>query len=634
MKAFAVLFAVLAASSVSASAAELIEAVASGNALFFDLDPAFGTVERRIERAKAPKIDVTVTTTGGYTLRLTGDSSDRRLKLQFSLLRKDRRPFTAKSYGISVDTASVPALKGAEFYHEGGKLTAGNRYPPVICITNSDANADLVIGFADQVEAGHILNEGAVMKLARPAPWEAIKTREVKDGIYLDLSGQYWFDALKAYTSFADDYRHFKPRPIPPQAYEPVWCSWYTLTTNINERNIWENAKIAKSLGFGTILIDGGWDTPGGDCIGYDTTYGDRVAFFGKFPNMAGLVDRIHNELGMAVELWASPWMISRKSRAHSQIDDIRTRIGDPPKGRHFLCPKCARSGDFLAAQIARVFTQYHLDGMWWDFIDSVPIAECAGPHKHDYQTFGQGYNAAMAKIVDAVHDVRPDALIEIRLGSSNINNKLFANVLETYDTPLSPDDNRGLLVYVRTMSAGCVPKTDPTMWLRSSEEGKVSPPDELVGRYMATMITAGVPAVSQDFTKMPESNKQVVKAYLDFYHAHKTDLAAADFRPVGNAKDYPHCVIEGKDAAYLYSATPAMPAFDLKRPPRIAYVFNASKEPKVSVDLGGLPAGKYAWEARDCHLAPASKGEVEVTAGRLKWDAPVPVGGMVTLTR
>ena len=52
-------------------------------------------------------------------------------------------------------------------------------------------------------------------------------------------------------TAFADDYRHFKPRPIPAQAYEPVWFSCYTLTTNVNQKDVWENAKIAKSLGYG-----------------------------------------------------------------------------------------------------------------------------------------------------------------------------------------------------------------------------------------------------------------------------------------------------------------------------------------------------------------------------------------------
>ena len=269
---------------------------------------------------------------------------------------------------------------------------------------------------------------------------------------------------------------------------------------------------------------------------------------------------------------------------------------------------------------------------MWWDFIDSVPIADCKGPHKHDFETFGQGYNSAMTKIVNAVREVKPDALIEIRLNSSNINNKLFANVLETNDTPLCSDDNRGLLVYVRSMAAGVVAKTDPTMWLRSRDEGKVTPPDELVGRYMAAMITVGVPAVSQDFTKMPESNKQVIKAYLDFYHAHKMDLATADFRPIGNAEYYPNYVIEGKDTAYVYSATPVMPQLDLKRAPRVIYVFNSSKEPKLGLDIGGLRPGKYSWEAKDCHMGSVSKGEVEVTGDRLKWDAPAPAGGMVEL--
>jgi hypothetical protein len=74
------------------------------------------------------------------------------------------------------------------------------------------------------------------------------------------------------------------------------------------------------------------------------------------------------------------------------------------------------------------------------------------------------------------------------------------------------------------------------------------------------------------------------------------------------------------------------MPKLDLKRAPRTIYVFNSSKEPKVGLDIGGLRPGKYPWEAKDCRMGSASKGEVEVTGDRLTWDAPAPAGGMVEL--
>lgn len=500
----------------------------------------------------------------------------------------------------------------------------------MIYAEDGESNCPGLIGFAGQVEAAQVSEEAEIVKISRPAEWETLTGREIKDGYYLDFSGRYWFDTLKDYAAFADRYRNFKPRPIPPQAYEPVWCSWYTLTTGVNEKNIWENAVIAKSLGFGTILIDAGWDTPGDVCMKDNSTYGDRYAYRGKFPHMTEMVDRIHKELGMAVELWASPWSVGFKARAAKEIADARTRIGKNQNPSFFLCPRCDKSGDFLAKNLSDVFKYYHIDGMWWDFIDSVPIYNCQG-HKHDYETYGQGYNANMTKIVDAIHAVKPDALIEIRLKSSNINNKLFANVLETYDTPLWFQDNRQLLVYVRAFAAGCVPKTDPTMWLRSKEEGLKDAPNDLVGRFMATMITVGVPAVSQDFTKMPEENKRVVKAYLDFYHAHKADLISADFRPIGRDKMRAHYVLEGRDA-YLYSGTQGLPELTLKKPHQTLYLFSAAEKPDVQIDIEGLTPGTYRWTAKDPLMQTVSEGTVDASNGALSWLAPIPSGGVIVI--
>ncbi|MDO8587774.1 MAG: alpha-galactosidase [Armatimonadota bacterium] len=616
------------------TARQLVEDVAAGKLFFFETDPAFGAVNSYPISDSRSRIGSSFKSTGGYVVTLSGDRRDQLARLKFVVKRADGKPFKTLSYGIAIDTNAIACLKTAEFYRDGGNRTSANRNPPVVCRNNSDGCSVIVLGFADQVTPAEIHNDGDRLRMSRPASWESITAREIKDGVYLDLSKQYWFDALKAYAAYADKYRAFKPRPIPPQAYEPVWCSWYTLTTHVNEENIWENARIAKSLGIGTILVDAGWDTPFNVCMAENSTYGDRVAHSTKFPDLAGLVDRIHRELGLAVEVWASPWSIGYRSRADKEVNDIRLYLGNPPKRLFFLCPRCAGSGDFLARNISDVFRNYNVDGMWMDFLDSVPLIACKGTHKHDYQTHGEGYNAAMTKIASAVREVNPKALIEIRLGSSNINNKLFANVLETYDTPLGRHENRGLLVYVRTLADGCAPKTDPTMWQRSREEGKQAVPDDLVGRYMATMITVGVPAISQDLTKMSDSNRQVIRAYLDFYHAHKRDLMKGDFRPVGNGPEHPNFFVQGRKATYLYSATPAMPKIEMKRSTGAVYLFNGGDGSGISLDIDGLPPGRYSWVARDARFRFVSGGDIDVNSGGLIWNAPAPVGGTVELRR
>ena len=123
-------------------------------------------------RAAPAKIDTIITTTGGYTLKLTGDNSAGLLKMKFTLSRLDKQAFTTKSYGIRVDTAAIPVLKGAEFYHADGKFTAGSRFAPFVCPTDGDGNTQILLGFADQAEVANCTHDGTTMKLSRPATWE------------------------------------------------------------------------------------------------------------------------------------------------------------------------------------------------------------------------------------------------------------------------------------------------------------------------------------------------------------------------------------------------------------------------------------------------------------------------------
>jgi hypothetical protein len=142
------------------------------------------------------------------------------------------------------------------------------------------------------------------------------------------------------------------------------------------------------------------------------------------------------------------------------------------------------------------------------------------------------------------------------------------------------------------------------------------------------------VPSISQDLRKMSEANRRVVKAYLDFYHAHKMDMMLGDFRPVGSGELSPNLVNQGKNATYLYSATNVMPKFRLKKAPSVVYIFSACETSGVKFDIDGLKPGNYTWEAKDPFLQTTSKGEAEVTAAGFTWDAPVPSGGMVELRR
>lgn len=94
---------------------------------------------------------------------------------------------------------------------------------------------------------------------------------------------------------------------------------------DIDEEKIWENARAAKELGIKTITIDAGWfcsdtDIPFPDLpLNSDTIGFGRIdADMSKFPDMAGLVERIHKELGLFVWAWATPSWVFRRNDEHT----------------------------------------------------------------------------------------------------------------------------------------------------------------------------------------------------------------------------------------------------------------------------------------------------------------------------
>lgn len=600
--------------------------------LFFELSPKAGEWQKVGENRYIA---------GDYILQLEREIKEGRQILTFSLRRNGGKAFIINSYGFTTDIpiSEVHRVYPLSIWDNPGlpwwveHSTASTRGIPCIMLLRRDGENKFTIGFGDQVYESQIKGnlvfrgEGTYHLEGRKLFLDSTKleVQEYKDAFYISIAPLYWFDVARDYSSFVDSFTGYEPNPIPNWAYEPVYCSWYPYEDNINEKIIWENAKIAKEVGIGTFLIDAGWNTEReGEWHWIDGGYGDYIPCRSKFPDFKRLIERMKKELGLKVEVWLAPFWLGSESGAYKKglgIARCKVREGDKIVDNINLCPQNPQTLKRMEEITRYLFGELGVDGIWVDFVDSLPW-ECSADHEHIFPTIGEGASACLERIYKTAVSIRPDAVIEYRIFHGNLCNKRFLNVLETTDTPHNYDDNRRFGVYVRSFARGVVVKTDPTMW-----SPKCLPQE--VAKHCATMIMGGVPAFSLDFPSLPQSHLRILSAYLSFYKKHREALLKGDFHPLVTSPSFPVNIIEGKES-FLYIGQVPLPPIKINKQTHELYIFNCSESEELLLPLQGISRFKKGIIFNE-YLQPIK--EVNLSLREEPLNIKIPIGGMLQLS-
>lgn len=605
--------------------------------LSIDVDPAAGkwTDQRNSETKQAQRPDFG--SENGYQVRFTPVEAKGTRRLDFSLQRKDSQPFKVKSYGLRVATAVEP-IRGTWYAHDlethslfNKDLTkpisfesAANTGMPFILCAGSEGKTVAAAGWIDQVLFTRVSARRArdssdyVIDLIKTADQDApLQRTELKDGIFARSNGQFWFDTVRDYARTVDLARDYHPNRIPSFAWEPVYCSWYPYRDDIFEKRIWDNAVLCKELGISTFLIDAGWDMPiesisrSADFLvaplwgDPDGPYGDYTPSKERFPDFAGLIRKMQAKLGLKVELWIAPFWVGKSSAAYDQLADAKLKNDHSEKSSdeddesedenpnneseedYNLCPSHPKTAAHLRESSAHIMRDFRPDGIWMDFLDGIPRT-CTADHKHVAESLGAGFNDCARAMFQTITQAKPDAIIEYRIQHANLNNKPFANVWQTTDTPYDYEMNRLLGINLRTFADGMVIKTDPAIWRPNDS-------DVIAAKSCSTMIMGGVPSFSLDLPALPEKHRSILKSWINFYRTHREELLHGEFRPFGSDFASPEMKIEGKTEAFVYlkSGETKEVALAGKQLQRV-WIFNCTDIDWLNFKIRGLPAGDF----------------------------------------
>ncbi len=342
---------------------------------------------------------------------------------------------------------------------------------------------------------------------------------------FADESGPTWFHALRSYADTIAQREGIHP-PEHPDAWRPTWCTWTAFSSRaMGEDRILENARIAKELGIGTIIIDDGWFGPGLDddvaapLTGGGTgrlTVGDYEPDEGKLPDLPGLVRRLQG-LGMKVLLWHAPLCVAPTSRAYEALRRYLIRHEDGEytsvNGLAQLCPACPDVRTYVAEETERLLTAYGVDGLKVDLYNCLPDGACtSSEHSHDVLDPVRAVEATMRAQWERATSVKPDVLVELKQDYGNVRLSRYGTMLRAGDTAHDADTNCRRCFYIQAY-APCVhndylitgPETTP----------------RAMGLLMVRALTAGVPTFGNDLTTLGAELRTVVRKWLDFYRAH-----------------------------------------------------------------------------------------------------------------
>jgi len=472
----------------------------------------------------------------------------------FSLAREGSQGFTLKTIRIHFD---IPMVGVYRIWHLDQALTifpglpiwpvlfappggfvgyscASRNIPMVLAMDTSGRNT-LAVGMIDQRPETSISAIGPLKKGLIDLPFSfiierpkgtAITTDRYDDGIFVSRSNSSWARVLSSYSHKCDSNRGFTPRSLSKNALGPMWASNLPFWEDIDEEVIWDQARKAEELGFKTIEIDLGWNTPPGTHTPqYDPeAMGDWEADRSKFPHFEHLVSRLH-EIDMSVIVQWLPFHAGKKTRVYETLRDSLIRTEDGLCG--FLCPRNPRTLDYVKDSATRIVGTYGLDGMWCDEIDAVPFEKpCIGHHEHSHQTAGEGFDKCMEAAYKTAIGLNPDLILSYRIRHANINNKMHATHQCATDSFFDYDWNRRQHVFLRSYSSRVPVYTYMQCW---SPREKV----EIVAKFLASLTLSGVPSIAVDLLKSPPDHLTIMKKWLSFYRSNREELYSGTLEPL-----------------------------------------------------------------------------------------------------
>ena len=381
-----------------------------------------------------------------------------------------------------------------------------------------------------------------------------------------------WYEALP----------EFRPLPTPEAAWEPVFSSWYAYQQNICDHELEAECVPAHAAGMTTLIVDDGWQTEKGD--GGYAYCGDWKLAKRRFPEMRRHVERVH-ALGMRYLLWYSVPFIGVKSgnfeRFLGKYLYCREELG-----AWVLDPRFPEVREFLVTTYERALCDWKLDGFKLDFIDCFSFggedpAVAENYAGRDFRTVPEAVERLLSEIIEKLHRIRPDVLLEFRQPYFGPAMRRCGNLFRAGDCPNDLISNRLRTVDMRLCCGSAPVHSDMVCW--SPEET----PEEAAAQFLNVLFS--VPQISVRMGRLPEAHRRMLTFWLGFWCENRHTLMRGEFQPELPQWNYPLVSAENFQSRITVLYSPGLTVPVALHSGQAFRLVNASGSSRVTVEWSGV---------------------------------------------
>ncbi|MGV9915282.1 alpha-galactosidase [Streptomyces tendae] len=455
------------------------------------------------------------------------------------------------------------------------------------------------------VRAG-LVEESADFAVMVTVP-DAVPGEEVR--LLLDVSGRAFAEAVP------DTGRRLQRDGGPavvPGAEDAVLCTWYFAHQDVTAAAVLAQADRAAELGFGTVIVDDGWQTMS-LARGYGSC-GDWEAAAEKFPDPAGLVADLRAR-GLRTMWWVGTPFLGHHAGARTA--GLATRYEETALDAAVLDPRDDATRRYLVERIRDLVVKTGADGVKLDFLERFATEVPDDPSPHSPVTATVRLLAEITEALEAA-GVRP--LVEFREPYVHPAVGRFATMLRVGDCPLSAAQNRVGIVDLRLARPGTPVHSDPIMW--SAQDTA-----ERVAHHLINALF-GVPQVSVDLVRLDAAPSEALAFWMRVWRTYRETLLHGALLPERPDLGYP-LVASHDDDRHVVARYAPQPVTLPRRPWREVLIANADDSaPLVVNDAFPMSVRLEIWDARGRRT---HRSLAELAAGPSV--LPVPSGGLARLS-
>ena len=414
----------------------------------------------------------------------------------------------------------------------------------------------------------------------------------------VDISDRPYYESLKSIRRFWTEVG-YAPAYVPVDAKRAMFSSWYCFQKDVDGERLLKQCAVAKEYGMDTVILDDGWQTDEVQS-GY-TRCGDWEPVPSKFPDMRRFVDRLHG-MGMKCILWYSVPFVGKYAKNVDRFRGMYLRARDREETVMILDPRFAEVRHWLTETYKRAVSDWALDGLKLDFIDSFSLAPDS-PENYDAMdcpSLEAAVEKLLSEIMTELKKINPEIMIEFRQSYIGPVMQKYGNMLRVGDCAGGAIINRVNGLTLRLLTESTAVHSDMLLWDYDAKPENAA--DQL------SNILFLVPQISVMPEKLSDPHRLMLKHYLNFMDINRDVLLDGYLVPLAPEANYGQ-VYAGKDGRVI-AALYENPLFEIPDGTKTLTVVNAGASDCV-VLCGTDRKGGALWTVTDCMGNPVDEGKL-----------------------